>query len=366
MGSWHLQDLTTEAGTAPSPIVKPAAYVFGAQGTQHVVYTDGNDTHVHELWWDSAGWHHNDLTAATGAPQFAGPAAAYMFDLQGTQHVVYTAFIAGNPPQLPIQELWWDSAGWHSNDLSPATGAPNASGRPAGYVFDAQGTQHVLYFGASDAHVHELWWDLDGWHHNDLTAATGSPQAAGGPAGYVFDAQNTQHVIYRGSLDAHIHELWWDSDGWHHNDLTAATGAPKAGFVGVSGYMFDAQDTQHVVYAGVDKHVHELWWNTSGWHHHDLSAATGAPDVADSAPAGYIFNAQRTQHVVYVGADSHVHELWWHTSGWHHHDLSAATAAPAADTAFDRGPAGYAFDTQRTQHVIYVGADAHIYELWWG
>ena len=61
---------------------------------------------------------------------------------------------------------------------------------------------------------------------------------------------------------------------WHVNDLTAATGALAAG-VPPATYVFDAQGAQHVVYAcPADSHVHELWWNTSGWHHHDLSAAT--------------------------------------------------------------------------------------------
>jgi hypothetical protein len=89
--------------------------------------------------------------------------------------------------------------------------------------FDGQGTQHVNYLGA-DGHVHELWWDTNGWHAADLTAATGAPAAAGRPAGYVFDNQGTQHVNYRGT-DGHVHELWWDASGWHAADLTAATGA---------------------------------------------------------------------------------------------------------------------------------------------
>jgi hypothetical protein len=50
MGSWYLQDLTAETGTAPSPTVRPAAYVFEAQGTQHVIYV-GSDAHIYELWW---------------------------------------------------------------------------------------------------------------------------------------------------------------------------------------------------------------------------------------------------------------------------------------------------------------------------
>jgi hypothetical protein len=33
--------------------------------------------------------------------------------------------------------------------------------------------------------------------------------AAGDPAGYTWDVDRTQHVVYRGS-DGHIHELWFN------------------------------------------------------------------------------------------------------------------------------------------------------------
>jgi hypothetical protein len=70
----------------------------------------------------------------------------------------------------------------------------------------------------------------DDWGHGDLTAATGAPGAAGDPSGYVFDAQGTQHVNYR-SRDGHVHELWWGAQGgWAHGDLTS----------------------QHVIYRGSD------------------------------------------------------------------------------------------------------------------
>jgi hypothetical protein len=46
---------------------------------------------------------------------------------------------------------------WHINDLTAATGAPTAGVRPAAFVFDAQGTQHVVYVGI-DTHLYELWW----------------------------------------------------------------------------------------------------------------------------------------------------------------------------------------------------------------
>jgi hypothetical protein len=151
------------------------------------------------------------------------------------------------------------AAQWRHNDPSAAANAPAAAGPPDGYMFDAQGTQHVVYQG-SDSHIHELWWEpQNGWHHNDLSAAANAPAAAGPPDGYMFDAQGTQHVVYQGS-DSHIHELWWEpQNGWHHNDLSAAVNAPAAAGP-PDGYMFDAQGTQHVVYQGSDSHIHELWW----------------------------------------------------------------------------------------------------------
>jgi hypothetical protein len=246
---------------------------------------------------------------------------------------------------------------WHNNDLTAATGAPTPAGDPAGYIFTAQNTQHVDYRG-TDGHIHELWWDTSGWHHNDLTNAASAPTASGDPGGYVFAAESTQHVDYRGT-DGHIHELWWDASGWHHNDLTNAASAPMASG-DPTGYVFDAQGTQHVDYSATDGHIHELWWDASGWHNNDLVAATEAPNPTGS-PKAYLFTAQSTQHVDYRGTDGHINELWWDTSGWHHNDLTNAASAPVAGG----DPAGYVFAAQGTQHVDYRGADGHIHELWW-
>jgi hypothetical protein len=120
-----------------------------------------------------------------------------------------------------------------------------------------------------------------------------------------------------------------------------------------SGYILG--NTQHVVFWGRDSHVHELWWNGS-WHHHDLTNAINAPSCV-SRPAGYILG--NTQHVVYIGEDSHVHELWW-DGAWHHNDLTNASGGVpnATGNAF-----GYILGN--TQHVVYTGKDAHVHELWW-
>jgi hypothetical protein len=339
-------------GTAHPSLVWTPVNAITNCGQHTVVPSNQNPGGEVDLFYNATGWHQGDLSATTGAPAAAGNPTGYVFAAQGTQHVIYRG------SDNHIHELWWDNNGWHQGDLSAATGAPAAASDPDGYMFNAQGTQHVNYRGV-DNHIHELWWDNNGWHHGDLTTATGAPAAAGDPDGYMFDAQQTQHVNYRG-VDNHIHELWWGSGTWHHGDLTAATGAPAAAS-DPTGYVFAAQGTQHVIYRGSDNHIHELWWDNNGWHQGDLSAATGAPAAAGD-PDGYIFNAQSTQHINYRGVDNHIHELWWGSGTWHHGDLTAITGAPLAVG----NPDGYMFDAQQTQHVNYRGVDNHIHELWWG
>ena len=108
------------------------------------------------------------------------------------------------------------SSGWKHEALAffvPGAGL-GADGAPAGYTWDVDRTQHVVYRSPSpnlyDRHIHELWFN-GVWHHNDLTLATGAPGAVGNPAGYTWDVDRTQHVVYRGS-DGHIHELWFSEE----------------------------------------------------------------------------------------------------------------------------------------------------------
>jgi hypothetical protein len=96
------------------------------------------------------------------------------------------------------------------------------------------------------------------WSHVDLTAATGAPKAKSVPAAYAFEGEKRQHVFFRGD-DDHLHELAISigDHAWGHYDLTAATGAP-APLVGLVGYAFEAERRQHLVYQGADRHIHEL------------------------------------------------------------------------------------------------------------
>jgi hypothetical protein len=360
-GMWQTQDLTALTGAPAAVSGGIAGYLSEADGTQHVLYVSNANAHIEDLWRDAIGWHAHDLTAATGAPAARLNVTGYAFE--GAQHAIYLS------TSHHIQDLWWDRNGAHVEDLMALTGAPLATDAITGYGFQAQGTQHVIYFSWPDGRIHELWWDANGWHHDDLTAATSAPTGDIGndPVGYVFDG--TQHVFNVGT-DHQMHELWWDRTGWHDNNLTAATGAPPSigGFI--TAYPFEAQGTQHLIYKSYSRVTHggpiadalrELWWDRSGWHTDDLTALIGAPSDP-WAVSGYAFDAQGTQHVI-VDSD-HIYELWWDRTGWHKDDLTAITSAPGSG---GNGPVGYAFDAQGTQHVVYSGRDdRHIHELWWG
>jgi hypothetical protein len=364
MMGWKVNDLGAHG--APLAFSHPTAYA--TEGAQYIVYQgftvgQGGNGSLHLFEWNSSGWHYGgDLTIAVGAPpadQFTD-LTSYVFTGENTQHVDYMA-MDGH-----IYELWFDSDGWHANDLSASANATvSALNGPSGFAL--AGLQQVFYRG-TDLHVQELWWDVAGWHPRDLTLTAGGPLVrASGPTSYGFQAQLTQHVIYVASgqiTGGDVHELWRDSHGtWHDGgNLTGRTGAPLADGQ-PTGYAFEARNTQHIHYRGIDGYIHELHWDsTIGWHYWgNLTAETGAPK-AEGNPRGYVFTPQDTQHVVYQGTDGHIHELWWDSNGWHHNDLTIRTGAPLAGS----DPTGYVFEfLQDTQHVIYNSADHHIVELVW-
>src|SRR5262249_39546600 len=248
--------------------------------TQHVIYVGASDQHIHELWSDASGWHTDDLTAATGAPTAGGgPLVAFAFEANRTQHVFY---LDANMATPHVHELWSDASGWPPDDLTATTGAPPPTGfwNLAGYAFEAQGTLHVFFTVGDRAEVHELWSDSSGWHTDDVGVAAMSVAA------YVSEAQGTQHLIYSAGSGAgnHMHELWWDSTGRHTDDLTAATGDP-GGCADTVAYAFAANATRHVFEAGCrDHHGHELWWDPTRWHTDDLTAAPAARPESDGTP----------------------------------------------------------------------------------
>ena len=208
-------------------------------------------------------------------------------------------------------------------------------------------------------------WRPWGWTYTDLSAVTGAPASASGVFGYAIEPAGTEFLQYVGT-DGHVHELQFDGTGWQDSDLSASFAPsvlpPDGRAPGPVGYLFTAEGTRHVDFVGADTNIHEFWLDGAGWHHNDLTRG-GTPPSVMTSPYAYMFDAEGTQHVGYIGTDSHIHELWWNSEGWHHHDLTVASGAlPAASGA---SAVGYVAAARQTQHVDYIGTDGCLHEIRW-
>ena len=309
------------------------------------------------------------MTAATGAPTVRSVPAAYAFEGEKRQHV----FFRGDDDHLHELAISIGDQAWGHYDLTAATGAPEPFSDPWGYAFEAERRQHVFFMGSDlHLHELAISIGDQAWGHCDLTAATGAPAPVGTPFGYAFEAEQRQHVFYLDD-NSHIQELAISigDQAWGHYDLTAATGAPLIQSKGrVFGYPFETERRQHLLFfSRGDDHLHELAISIGdqAWSHYDLTVATSAPPPAPHAaltavlPCGYAFEAERRQHVVYADGDNHIQELAFSIGdqAWSHYDLTAACGAPKPLA----GLVGYAFEAERRQHLVYHGADGHIHEL---
>ncbi|HWD62681.1 MAG TPA: hypothetical protein VG369_09290 [Humibacter sp.] len=364
--SWHLTDLNQEYGF-PGGVETPASYLFPAESTRHVIYLAGSgyadaQGDYHELYCGAdLVWHEKNLMSEAGAPQASTPPRAYLFTDEGSQHVVYLDRTTSGH----IRELYQDD-GWHPNDLTDAAGAPTARLTPSGFDFVTGDTQHVVYLGL-DAHVHLLSRAHAGpdptWTHKDLTHDVGGPTSALAPAGHAFEPGRSIHVDF---VDVHggIWEYTRDPNlNWSVAPVAAGV-APAPVTNGLHGYTFVGEGTRHIAFRTENGDVWSLSYD-GDWHADNLTVDLGAAkSAAGTEPWGYVFESApqvpvATEHIVYTGADSLVHEFWRDPGGWHENPLTS-TASPVCG---DWGPSGFADPSTSSQSVFYLSADNHVVEL---
>jgi peptidoglycan hydrolase-like protein with peptidoglycan-binding domain len=328
---WFYQSASSDAASAgAAEDVEPASsdphgYPVDERGTICIAYA--GSTQVYELVWSQldadlddpenmgTGWRVETLYKATGAldqPQgrpFGGlflPSRGVVFRTKdgGLRAAVEGA--AGSP--------------WEIRDLNAAL--PKAASEPTGLLMTKTAlgvtsvtSRHIFYLGV-DGNVHELRSDLAGqnWTYTNITqgiAGAVKPAAGSTPAAYAFLAQNTLHVVYRGT-DDRIHELWGAPGTWNYNAIgasfTKAKGDP-------AGYVTEFHSVQHVVYRGDADELVELWWN-GAWHENVLTKTVAGAQKPTSGVAGYSFESNASQHVVSFADDGSPRELAWRAYEW--------------------------------------------------
>jgi hypothetical protein len=200
------------------------------------------------------------------------------------------------------------------------------------------------------------------WRHVDLTAITNAPLPGNYfMVGYAWSEGRSKQVTYVGQ-DGHIYELSLEVGGvWQHMDLSAMTGAPRAGDLMV-GYEWPEGRCKQIAFVAEDLHLHELCMIAGQqWTHADLSAMTNAP-AAMNILTGYAWPEGHSKQVTYVGQDSCIHELYVEAGQpWKAVNLTELAQAPITPIT---SLSGYAWSAGDTKQVAYVGNDGEIRELW--
>jgi len=220
-------------------------------------------------------------------------------------------------------------------DLTERTGAlpPASDSSIVSYASESQKSQSVVYVGA-DGNVWELSWisgQYEGghplWQSKNLSNSTGytgvlAPKRSSPLAAAMFERDGSAHVFYIAG-DGTIRELYLKNGEWGGTNLSQTTGAkPPAANSPLAAFASAYENTLHVVYLGADGAVHELWWD-GGWQpDHIISGFGGAPPAGDTDLVGYASEFEQSHHVIYIDVNNAIQELyrkdgaWNYTKGW--------------------------------------------------
>ena len=215
-----------------------------------------------------------------------------------------------------------------------------------------------------DHHIHECVAGVGGeWQQANLTILTGAPRTTRRfLVGYAWPEGGTRQVPYPGP-EGHLHELNVTvGGGWQRVDLTILAGAPPVTQV-TTGYSWSVGHSKQVALVGDDDHIHELSVEKGQpWQHIDLTALTNAPLPASKRMVGYEWLEGRSKQVAFVSEEGHIHELVLVAgNAWQQVDLTERALAPITPVmSID----GYAWSTNSSKQVAYVGNDGDIRQLW--
>jgi len=285
--------------------------------------------HVHELYYNNAGWVDTDLTAAAGGPTatFYGAITAFPTTPNDQLHVYYV-----DANSQHVHQLYYNGTSWSDNDLTGFTGGPTASAY--GISGFAIGNLQYVFYQGSDSHVHEINYNNADWTDYDLTALGGGTLAAGGPVlAFATKPNNEPHVYYQASSNLDLHQLYFNGRSWSDADLTAINGA-YCYTSWIAG--FAVKNEQHVFCPGYGTYSNNLdmlhiYYNNSSWVYEDITYRAGGfetPINLGSGVAAFHVPGVNQFEVYGVTDDTHVHQFTHLKGKWTDEDLTASIGAP--------------------------------------
>jgi len=335
----------------------------------HVFYV-GADFHIHQLYFSNANtWSNQDLTVAGHGVNASNLDQLVSFADGYGEHVFYVG------SDMHVHRLSIYNSPWQDLDLTNASGSGTLANDALTGFSDAMG-EHVFYAGARDGHIHEILGNSSGWSEGDLSAST---RTAGSGIGNheltSFSDGNGQHLLYVG-LDSHVHQLLfhfvcvsrfcWPS--LVDQDLSAA--ARSTTLAAVTSTSFSDANGEHVFYVDVPaatgaSHIHQLVsTNGTTWVDQDLTALRGYPPTY--YPDMTAFSDRWGQHLFYEGANQDVHQLYNGLISWWDQDLTqlALNTAPGSNPVAINGCFfGTSYADAGGEHLFYFGNDNDVHEL---
>jgi len=263
---------------------------------------------VHETRFEGGNWWDADLSTLgySGEPDQGNVAA---FGYVRPDDLIPRVVFVGQDQSIHELRL---QGGWMEANLSSIANVQgNAGSTPFPFLTQQGGSwvPRVVYRG-NDLHIHELHLlPGQGWQDADLSVLANGPSAGSVPFGYVTPKDSIPRVIYCDSASgSHIQELRLQpGQGWMNADLSQLAGGPLASGVDPSAYITRDLDP-HVTYLGADSHIHDLWLPSGqGWTDTDLTGKADGPN-GNSMANGYV-GLDSVPRVVYFAEDNRVHQL---------------------------------------------------------
>lgn len=305
-GAVQVQDITAQSGAPAAG--SGSSMTSWIQPEPHVVYVNSSG-HLQQIW-DYV--YTQDLTAMLGLPANAPTTALTNWMTSDGPYFVYVT-TSGH-----LQEAWYSESGgaWHDQDLTTITGAALAASGSALTSWVQSDGPHVVYVNSS-GHLQQIWNNAA---TQDLSAMLGLPTAAPGTPLTSWVQSDGPHFVYL-TTSQHLQQVFYNvSQGtWYDQDLDGLSGGPAA----ATGSTLATYGNYAVVYQGGNGHIYQDWWSGSAWINNDLTANSGTGVVPASATALTSFIDSSGQHSAYLGANSHVYQLFWNGSSLANLDLSA-------------------------------------------
>jgi GH25 family lysozyme M1 (1,4-beta-N-acetylmuramidase) len=318
---------------------KPTAQLVSPGVTAYALDTDGHVTHVRY----DAGWKSERVPGVTAAADLS------VATVGDTEYVAYVDTVGDVWEVTRAADGTW-AAPFNVHDEA---GAPECKSEPVNGV--AGDMRFIFYWGnvpvAGDFRGKDvLAYCFSGtqWSY----AAMDGVVARGTPTAYV-DGGNP-HAVVRSGDNGHLFDAWYDSSGFHHDDL-CQNGAEAATYRPAMYWGDDGRP--RIVYRAVGGDIVVIHRDTM--LPEDLSVDAAVPVSATAAGGPAVFVLDGVVHVMYRGVDGHLHELYGANTAWTHRDVTAA-APPMAGAELAADPAAYAQGSEG--HVLYRGADGKLYE----